>query len=212
MTMAQYTISKCEPMRTFAKKDGSGNGTMQKIVLRDEAGKDYKCTAFSLDEAFVGDVVEATPRGYSEKFKEYRFAVASVIAGPRNTPNSPREPTVSVESEKRASYTRSPEESLRIIRQSTLKAVADLFSGKGDSENVGAYLALADQMTEWCMTGTATPRISREEREDLVTQFGSLEGATFVAMNAHGVAFLELLTRAQYDAMVSKSVRTCGHE
>ncbi len=195
--MAQYTVSRCEPLRTFAKKDGSGDGTMQKIVLRDEVGKEYKCTAFSLEEVFVGDLVEATVKGYSEKFKEYRFTIASVLAGPRNTPDGPKEPAVSVEGEKKAPYTRSPEESLRIIRQSSLKAVADLFGGKDDSENVGAYLAIADLLTEWCMTRTATPRISTEKRDDLVTQFGSLEGATLVAMNAYGIPFLELLTNAQ---------------
>jgi hypothetical protein len=205
--MAQYTVSKCEPIRTFARKDGSGDGTMQKIVLRDEAGKDYKCTAFSLDEAFVGDVVEATPKGYSEKFKEYRFAIASVVAGSRETPNNHNEPTVFVEREKGGSYARSPEESLRIVRQSTLKAVADLFCGKGEPDSIGTYLALADEMTEWCTTGTATPRICKEEREYLVTQFGSLEGATLVAMNAYRIPFLELLTRAQYDALLGGPTR-----
>lgn len=150
--MAMYIISRCEPARTFAKKDGSGDGQMQKIVLRDDAGKDYKTTMFSVGEAFVGDIVEATLKGYSDKFREYQFTLKTIAPGPRGIPNTPKEPTISVEPEKGGSYTRSPEESQRIVRQSTLKAVADLFSGKGDPERIGAYLALADQMTEWCMT------------------------------------------------------------
>jgi hypothetical protein len=206
--MSTYTISKCEPIKTFAKKDGSGDAQMQKIVLRDDAGKDHKCTIFSFDEVFVGDIVEATMKGYNEKFKEYQFTVKTVTPGPRGIPNTPKEPTISVESENRASNSRSQEESRRIVRQSTLKAVADLFSGKGDPECLGAYLALADQMTEWCMTGTVTPRISKEERKNLVIQFGSVEGARFVAMNACGVPFLHLLTKAQYDALVGGSKRT----
>jgi len=99
-------------------------------------------------------------------------------------------------------------EVLIIVRQSTLKAVADLFSGKGDPERLGAYLALADQMTEWCMTGTVSPRISKEERKNLVIQFGSVEGARFVAMNACSVPFLHLLTKAQYDALLGGPART----
>lgn len=206
--MSMYTISKCEPAKTFAKKDGSGDGTMQKIVLRDDAGKDYKCTAFSFEEAFVGDVVEAQMKGYNEKFREYQFTLKTITPGPRGIPNTPKEPTISVEWEKGGSYARSPEESLRIVRQATLKVVAGLFQGKGDPERIGAYLALADQMTEWCMTGTVSPRISKEERKNLVTQFGSVEGARFVAMNACSVPFLHLLTKAQYDALLGGSTRT----
>ena len=206
--MPMYTISKCEPAKTFAKKDGSGDGQMQKIVLRDDSGKDHKCTIFSFDEVFVGDIVEATLKGYNEKFREYQFTVKSVTPGPRGIPNAPREPAISVESENRAPNSRSQEESQRIVRQSTLKVVANLFSGKGDPERIGVYLALADQMTEWCMTGTVTPRISKEERKNLVIQFGSVEGARFVAMNACSVPFLHLLTKAQYDALVGGPTRT----
>ena len=206
--MAMYTISRCEPVKTFAKKDGSGDGQMQKIVLRDDAGKDYKTTMFSAGEAFVGDIVEATLKGYSDKFREYQFTLKTIAPSPRGIPNTPKEPTISVEPEKGGSYTRSPEESQRIVRQSTLKVVADLFSGKGDFERLGAYLARADQMTEWCMTGTVTPRISKEERKNLVTQFGSVEGARLVAMNACCVPFLHLLTKAQYDALLGGPART----
>ncbi|MHC1679276.1 MAG: hypothetical protein AB9886_01970 [Candidatus Cryosericum sp.] len=203
-----YTISKCEPAKTFAKKDGSGDAQMQKIVLRDDAGKDHKCTIFSFDEVFAGDIVEATMKGYNEKFREYQFTVKAVTPGPRGIPNTPREPTISVEPEKGGSYARSPEESQRIVRQSTLKVVADLFSGKGDPERLGAYLALADQMTEWCMTGTVSPRITKEERRNLVIQFGSVEGARFVAMNSCSVPFLHLLTKKQYEALVGGPTRT----
>jgi len=206
--MPMYTISKCEPAKTFAKKDGSGDGTMQKIVLRDDAGKDHKCTIFSFDEVFIGDIVDATLKGYNEKFKEYQFTVKSVTPGPRGIPNTPREPAISVESENRASNPRSQEESQRIVRQATLKVVAALFSGKGDPEKLGTYIALADQMTEWCMSGTVSPRISKEERENLVTQFGSVEGARFVAMNSCSVPFLHLLTKAQYEALLGGPART----
>ena len=202
--MSMYTISKCEPAKTFAKKDGSGDGTMQKIVLRDDAGKDYKCTAFSFEEAFVGDLVEAQMKNYNEKFKEYNFTIKTVTPSPREVPNTPEPATLSVEVGNKGSYTRSPEENLAIVRQSTLKAVADLFSGKGDTSDIGKYIAMADQMTEWCVTGTVTPRISAEERANLLTQFGSVEGARFVAMNACSVPFLHLLTKAQYDALVGK--------
>ena len=95
--MSMYTISKCEPAKTFAKKDGSGDGTMQKIVLRDDAGKDYKCTSFSFEEAFVGDVVEAQMKGYNEKFREYQFTLKTITPGPRGIQNTPKEPTISVE-------------------------------------------------------------------------------------------------------------------
>ena len=110
--MSMYTISKCEPAKTFAKKDGSGDGTMQKIVLRDDAGKDYKCTAFSFEEAFVGDIVEAQMKGYNEKFREYQFTLKTITPGLRAIPNASREPAISVESENRASNSRSQEESL----------------------------------------------------------------------------------------------------
>ena len=206
--MPMYTISKCEPAKTFAKKDGSGDGQMQKMVLRDDTGRDYRCTVFSFDEAFVGDVIEATLKGYSEKFKEYQFTLKTITPGPRGIPNTPKEPTISVESEKGGSYARSPEESLRIVRQSTLKAVADLFSGKGDIEKLGEYIALADQMTEWCMTGTVTPRITKEERANLLSQFGSVEGARLVAMNAFSIPFLHLLTQKEYEFLVGGPTRT----
>ena len=98
--MAMYTISRCEPVKTFAKKDGSGDGQMQKIVLRDDAGKDYKTTMFSAGEAFVGDIVEATLKGYSDKFREYQFTLKTIAPGPRGIPNTPKEPTISVEPEK----------------------------------------------------------------------------------------------------------------
>ena len=202
--MSMYTISKCEPAKTFAKKDGSGDGTMQKIVLRDDAGKDYKCTAFSFEEAFVGDLVEAQMKNYNEKFKEYNFTIKTVTPSPREVPNTPEPATLSVEVGNKGSYTRSPEENLAIVGHSTLKAEADLFSGKGDTSDIGKYIAMADQMTEWCVTGTVTPRISAEERANLLTQFGSVEGARFVAMNACSVPFLHLLTKAQYDALVGK--------
>jgi len=210
--MAMYTISKCEPIKTFAKKDGSGEGTMQKIALRDDAGKDHKCTIFSFDEAFIGDIVDATLKGYNEKFKEYQFTVKTVTPGPRGIPNTSKEPTISVETEKGGSNSRSPEESLRIVRQSTLKVVGDLFSGKGDPGDIGQYLSLAAIFTEWCVTGTATPRISKEERKILVTQFGSEEGAKVVAMNACSIPFLDLLTRLQYEALVGGPVRTFPHD
>ena len=93
-----------------------------------------------------------------------------------------------------------------------LKAVADRIRGKGDPERLGAYLALADQMTEWCMTGTVTPRISAEERANLLTQFGSEEGAKVVAMNACSIPFLDLLTRLQYESLVDCPVRTFPHD
>ena len=205
--MPMYTISKCEPIKTFAKKDGSGDGTMQKIVLRDDAGKDHKCTIFSFDEVFIGDIVDATLKGYSDKFREYQFTLKNITPGPRGISNTPKEPTVSVEGEKGGSYTRSPEESQRIVRQSTLKVVADLFSGKGEPESVGTYLGLADQMTEWCMTGTVIPRVSREERGNLVKRFGSVEGARSAAMGTCSIPFLHLLTKAQYDVLMAGSER-----
>jgi hypothetical protein len=210
--MSIYTISKCEPIKTFAKKDGSGDGTMQKIVLRDDAGKDHKCTIFSFDEVFIGDIVDATLKGYNEKFKEYNFTIKTVTPGPRGIPNTPKEPTISVEGGKTGFETRSPEESLRIVRQSTLKVVADLFSGKGDTSDIGQYLSLAAIFTEWCVTGTATPRISKEERANLLTQFGSEEGAKVVAMNACRIPFLDLLTKEQYESLVDCPVRTFPHD
>ena len=206
--MPIYTISRADAPKAFDKKDGSGSGQMQKLVLRDDVGKDYKCTAFSFAEAFVGDIVEATLKGYNEKFKEYQFTLKAITPGPRAIPNTEKVPTISVESEKGGSNSRSPEESLRIVRQSTLKVIGDLFSGKGDPEKLGTYIALADQMTEWVMVGIITPRISKEERENLVMQFGSVEGARFVAMNACSIPFLHLLTKAQYDKLVGGSTRT----
>jgi len=210
--MSMYTISKCEPAKTFAKKDGSGDGTMQKIVLRDDAGKDYKCTAFSFEEAFIGDIVEAQMKGYNEKFKEYNFTIKTVTPGPRGIPNTPKEPTISVEGGKTGFETRSPKDKLAIVRESNLKVVGDLFSGKGDTSDIGKYIALADQMTEWCVTGTVTPRITKEERANLLTQFGSEEGAKVVAMNACSIPFLDMLTRLQYESLVDCPVRTFPHD
>jgi hypothetical protein len=110
--MPMYTVSRCEPARTFDKKDGSGEGKMQKVVLRDDVGKDYKTTVFSTDEAFVGDIVEATLKGYNEKFKEYEFTVKAIKAGPRAMPTMEKEPKISVEAERGGSNSRSQEESL----------------------------------------------------------------------------------------------------
>jgi hypothetical protein len=202
-----YTISKADAPKTFDKKDG-GSGQMQKLVLRDDVGKDYKCTAFSFAEAFVGDLVEATLKGYNEKFREYQFTLKAITPGPRAIPNTEKEPKISVELENRASNSRSQEESQRIVRQATLKVVAGLFQGKGDPEKLGTYIALADQMTEWCMSGTVSPRISKEERKNLVTQFGSVEGARLVAMNAFSIPYLHLLTKKQYESLVGGVTRT----
>ncbi|RIE17705.1 hypothetical protein [Candidatus Cryosericum septentrionale] len=207
--MPMYKVSKAETPKSFDKKDGSGSGQMQKIVLKsDDDQKEYKCTIFSPDEVFIGDIVEATMKGYKEKFKEYQFTVKTVTPGPREIPNTPKEPKVSVEGEKGGSNSRSPEDTLKIVRQATLKVVGGLFQGKGDIENVGTYLALADEMTEWCMTGTVTPRITKEERENLVTQFGSVEGARLVAMNAFSIPFLHLLTQKEYETLVGGPTRT----
>jgi len=87
-----FTVSRCEPARTFDKKDGSGEGKMQKVVLRDDVGKDYKTTVFSTDEAFVGDIVEATLKEYNEKFKEYQFTLKAIKAGSRAMPTMEKEP------------------------------------------------------------------------------------------------------------------------
>jgi len=205
--MPMYTISKADAPKTFDKKEG-GSGQMQKLVLRDDVGKDYKCTAFSFAEAFVGDLVEATLKGYNEKFREYQFTLKAITPGPRAIPNTEKVPTISVEGEKGASYARSPEDNLKIVRQATLKVVGGLFQGKGDIENVGTYLALADEMTEWVVLGTVTPRISKEERKNLVTQFGSVEGARLVAMNAFSIPYLHLLTKKQYESLVGGVTRT----
>ncbi|MHB8107481.1 MAG: hypothetical protein ACYDH4_08675 [Candidatus Cryosericum sp.] len=203
--MPMYTISRCEPARTFDKKDGSGEGKMQKVVLRDDVGKDYKTTVFSTDEAFVGDVVEATLKGYNEKFKEYQFTVKAIKAGPRAMPTMEKEPTISVEAGNGAPNSRSQEESRRIIRQSSLKAVAGLYGGKEGIRQIGFYIALADQITEWVMTSSVTPRVSDEEIEILVKRFGSEEGARSVTMGTYSIPFLPLLTKAQYDALMDGS-------
>jgi hypothetical protein len=200
-----YTVSRCEPAKTFDKKDGSGSGQMQKVVLRDDVGKDYKTTVFSADEAFVGDVVEATMKGYNEKFKEYQFTVKAIKAGSRAMPTMEKEPHISVELENRASNSRSQEESLRIVRQSSLKAVAGLYGGKDGMKQIGFYIGLADQMTEWVMTSSVTPRVSDEEVDNLVKRFGSEGGAQSVAMGTYSIPFLPLLTKAQYDALMDGS-------
>jgi hypothetical protein len=200
-----YTVSRCEPARTFDKKDGSGEGRMQKVVLRDDVGKDYKTTVFSPDEAFVGDVVDAILKGYNEKFKEYQFTVKAIKAGPRAMPTMEKEPTISVELENRASNSRSQEESLRIVRQSSLKVVAGLYRGQEGMKQIGFYIGLADQMTEWVMTSSVTPRVSDEEIENLVRRFGSEEGAQSVAMGTYSIPFLPLLSKAQYDALMDGS-------
>lgn len=135
--MAMYTISKAETPKSFDKKDGSGEGQMQKIVLRDDAGKDFRCTIFSPDETFVGDIVEATMKNYNEKFKEYQFTVKTVTPGPRGIPNTPKEPKVSVEGEKGASNSRSPEDTLKIVRQATLKVVGGAVPRQGRPGEAG---------------------------------------------------------------------------
>lgn len=202
--MPMYTISKADAQKTFDKKEG-GSGLMQKLVLRDDLGKDYKTTVFSTDEAFVGDVVEATLKGFNEKFKEYQFTVKAIKAGPRAMPTMEKEPKISVESENSASNSRSQEESLRIVRQSTLKVVASLYAGKDGMKQIGFYIGLADQMTEWVMTSSVTPRVSDEEIENLLKRFGSEEGARSVAMGTYSIPFLPLLTKAQYDALMDGS-------
>jgi len=203
--MPMYTVSRCEPAKTFDKKDGSGSGQMQKVVLRDDVGKDYKTTVFSTDECFVGDVVEATLKKYNEKFKEYQFAVKTIKAGPRAMPTMEKEPTISVERENGGSNSRSQEESVRIVRQSSLKAVAGLYGGKEGMKQIGFYIGLADQITEWVMTSSVTPRVSDEEIENLVKRFGSEEGARSVAMGTYSIPFLPLLTKAEYDELMEGS-------
>lgn len=203
--MPMYTVSRCEPAKTFDKKDGSGSGQMQKVVLRDDVGKDYKTTIFSTDECFVGDVVEATLKKYNEKFKEYLFTLKTIKAGPRAMPTMEKEPTISVERENGGSNSRSQEESVRIVRQSSLKAVAGLYGGKEGMKQIGFYIGLADQITEWVMTSSVTPRVSDEEIENLVKRFGSEEGARSVAMGTYSIPFLPLLTKAEYDELMEGS-------
>ena len=203
--MPMYTVSRCEPAKTFDKKDGSGSGQMQKVVLRDDVGKDYKTTVFSTDEAFVGDVVEATLKNFNEKFKEYRFTLKTIKAGPRAMPTMEKEPTISVERENGGSNSRSQEESVRIVRQSSLKAVAGLYGGKEGMKQIGFYIGLADQITEWVMTSSVTPRVSDEEIENLVKRFGSEEGAQSVAMGTYSIPFLPLLTKTEYDELMEGS-------
>ena len=203
--MPMFTVSKCEPARTFDKKDGSGEGKMQKVVLRDDVGKDYKTTVFSTDEAFVGDVVDAILKGYNEKFKEYQFTLKAIKAGPRAMPNTEKEPRISVEGQNGGSNSRSQEESVRIVRQSSLKSIAALYGGKEGMKQIGFYIGLADQMTEWVMTSSVTPRVSEEEMENLVKRFGSEEGARSVTMGTYSIPFLPLLTKAQYDELMDGS-------
>jgi len=203
--MPMYTVSRCEPAKTFDKKDGSGSGQMQKVVLRDDVGKDYKTTVFSTDECFVGDVVEATLKSYNEKFKEYQFTLKTIKAGPRAMPTMEKEPRISVERENGGSNSRSQEESVRIVRQSSLKAVAGLYGGKEGMKQIGFYIGLADQITEWVMTSSVTPRVSDEEIENLVKRFGSEEGARSVAMGTYSIPFLPLLTKAEYDELMEGS-------
>lgn len=64
-----------------------------------------------------------------------------------------------------------------MLRQSSLKAVAGLYGGKEGMKRIGFYIGLADQMTEWVMTSSVTPRVSDKEMENLVKRFGSEEGA-----------------------------------
>lgn len=200
-----YKISKANTPKSFEKKDGSGNGWMQKVTLKcDDDGKEYQTTLFSPDEAFIGDIVEGIKKSYQEKYKEYQFTIKTVTPGPREIPNTPK---ISVESGNKGSYSRSPEENLAIVRQSTLKVVGDLFSGLGDVSNIGKYIAMADQMTEWCVTGTVTPRITAEERANLLTQFGSEEGALMVAKNTCNIPFLDMLNKAQYEELVGEDPR-----
>ena len=203
--MPMFTVSRCEPARTFDKKDGSGEGKMQKVVLRDDVGKDYKTTVFSADEAFVGDVVDAILKGYSEKFREYQFTLKAIKAGPRAMPNTEKEPRISVEGQNGGSNSRSQEESVRIVRQSSLKSIAALYGGKEGMKQIGFYIGLADQMTEWVMTSSVTPRVSDEEIENLVKRFGSEEGARSVTMGTYSIPFLPLLSKAQYDALMDGS-------
>jgi len=203
--MPMFTVSRCEPARTFDKKDGSGEGKMQKVVLRDDVGKDYKTTVFSADEAFVGDVVDAILKGYNEKFKEYQFTLKAIKAGPRAMPNTEKEPRISVEGQNGGSNSRSQEESVRIVRQSSLKSIAALYGGKEGMKQIGFYIGLADQMTEWVMTSSVTPRVSEEEMENLVKRFGSEEGARSVTMGTYSIPFLPLLTKAQYDELMDGS-------
>jgi hypothetical protein len=207
--MPKFTVTRCEPTRTFAKKDGSGEGQMQKVTLKsDDDQREYRTTLFSPDEAFVGDVVEATMKNYNEKFKEYNFILKAILATPRALANTPTEPTFSVEPKNRAPNRRSQSESLAIVRQSSLRSVAGLYGGKEGIKQIGFYIGLADQMTEWVMTSSVTPRVSDEEMETLVKRFGSEEGARSVAMGTYNIPFLPLLTKAQYDVLMDGSERT----
>jgi len=202
--MPMFTVSKADAPKTFDKKDG-GSGQMQKVVLRDDVGKDYKTTVFSTDECLVGDVVDAILKGYNEKFKEYQFTLKAIKAGPRAMPNTEKEPRISVERENKGSNSRSQEESVRIVRQSSLKSIAALYGGKEGMKQIGFYIGLADQMTEWVMTSSVTPRVSEEEMENLVKRFGSEEGARSVTMGTYSIPFLPLLSKAQYDALMDGS-------
>jgi len=72
-------------------------------------------------------------------------------------------------------------------------------------KQIGFYIGLADQMTEWVMTSSVTPRVSNEEIENLVKRFGSEEGARSVTMGTYSIPFLPLLSKAQYDALMDGS-------
>ena len=204
--MPMFTVSRCETQRSYDKKDGSGEGQMQKVTLKsDDNQKEYRTTLFTPDEVSVGDVVEATLKNFSEKFREYQFTVKAIKAGPRVLPTMEKEPKISVEGQNRGSNSRSQEESVRIVRQSSLKSIAALYGGKEGMKQIGFYIGLADQMTEWVMTSSVTPRVSNEEIENLVKRFGSEEGARSVAMGTYSIPFLPLLTKAQYDVLMDGS-------
>jgi len=72
-------------------------------------------------------------------------------------------------------------------------------------KQIGFYIGLADQMSEWVMTSSVTPRVSDKEMDNLVKRFGSEEGAQSVAMGTYSIPFLSLLSKAQYDALMDGS-------
>ena len=198
--MATYKVSDAEAPRPFTIKKGEHAGeesTMQKVTMRDGGGTEYTTILFGKEEAFVGDTVEAQMGEYNPTYKNYSFSVKSIKHGDNPPPNKQAEPKMKTESSGNSSG--SGNDNLTITRLAIIKAVGQLFMGKGNEEDVGLYLSIADQMVEWATTGRITePRINAAKRKEIVAHFNNnVEVARAASIRIANKPFLHMLTDAE---------------
>lgn len=200
--MSQYTVMAAETVRPYTVRRGPDTGkqgNMQVITMTDAGGTKYDTTLFGKDEAFVGDSIEAQIGEYNEKYKNYAFTVKSIKHVENPVPNQAPALKHKIDAPQDDDISR------RTCRQNALNAVSRMFMGKGDEDDTGKYLAIAEMLSEWSMTGTTEPRIGKEEKIEILKKFDNNVGAAREACaRVTGKPFLSMLTNAEAERLMTE--------